>query len=174
MNARLPAFLFGALLLDAAAGSAFSQPAQNPANQVAPGPAGSAIPQLPVEPVEGGGGPAPVGPFGYAAKRPVIGGACPGCPWGALADKVQEAMKPHAPPTADDHAHTNKITLAIVVVYVVVWLPIGAVWTALNAYGLHRDRRWARTSTKIYAVTAIPTCLWTPFGIYALATLRKK
>jgi enterochelin esterase-like enzyme/TRAP-type uncharacterized transport system substrate-binding protein len=32
--------------------------------------------------------------FGYAAKRPVIGGACPVCPWGALAEKVKAAMAP--------------------------------------------------------------------------------
>ncbi len=38
--------------------------------------------------------PAAAQEYGYAAKRPVIGGACPGCPWGALADKVKAAMKP--------------------------------------------------------------------------------
>ena len=31
---------------------------------------------------------------GIAAKRPVFGGACPACPWGAMADVVKEAMKP--------------------------------------------------------------------------------
>lgn len=30
----------------------------------------------------------------YESKRPILGGACPFCPWGALADKVKEAMKP--------------------------------------------------------------------------------
>jgi uncharacterized protein len=38
--------------------------------------------------------PATAQEYGYAAKRPVIGGACPGCPWGALADKVKAAMQP--------------------------------------------------------------------------------
>jgi uncharacterized protein len=33
-------------------------------------------------------------PYGVAAKRPVIGGACANCPWGALADKVKAAMVP--------------------------------------------------------------------------------
>jgi len=33
--------------------------------------------------------------YGYAAKRPVLGAACPWCPWGALADKVKEAMQPY-------------------------------------------------------------------------------
>ncbi|MCX6551818.1 MAG: hypothetical protein NTY02_12605 [Acidobacteria bacterium] len=32
--------------------------------------------------------------YGYASKKPIIGGACPGCPWGALADKVKAAMTP--------------------------------------------------------------------------------
>jgi TRAP transporter TAXI family solute receptor len=31
---------------------------------------------------------------GIAVKRPVFGGACPACPWGAMADVVREAMKP--------------------------------------------------------------------------------
>src|SRR5438046_7672807 len=31
---------------------------------------------------------------GFAAKRPVFGGACPACPWGAMADIVKEALKP--------------------------------------------------------------------------------
>ena len=33
--------------------------------------------------------------YGYAAKRPILGAACPWCPWGALADEVEEAMKPY-------------------------------------------------------------------------------
>jgi uncharacterized protein len=32
---------------------------------------------------------------GVAAKRPVFGGACPACPWGAMGDVVKEAMKPY-------------------------------------------------------------------------------
>src|SRR5438445_9453105 len=32
---------------------------------------------------------------GYAARRPVFGGACPACPGGAMADIVKAAMKPH-------------------------------------------------------------------------------
>lgn len=39
-------------------------------------------------------GPPPPGPFGVAVKRPVLGAACAGCPWGALADKLREAMVP--------------------------------------------------------------------------------
>jgi uncharacterized protein len=32
---------------------------------------------------------------GIASKRPVFGGACPTCPWGAMADVVKDAMKPY-------------------------------------------------------------------------------
>jgi para-nitrobenzyl esterase len=34
-------------------------------------------------------------PSGIAAKRPVFGGACKICPWGAMAEVVQAAMKPY-------------------------------------------------------------------------------
>jgi TRAP-type uncharacterized transport system substrate-binding protein len=33
--------------------------------------------------------------YGVAAKRPILGGACPFCPWGALADEVKAALKPY-------------------------------------------------------------------------------
>jgi uncharacterized protein len=32
---------------------------------------------------------------GVAAKRPVFGGACPACPWGAMGDVVKDALKPY-------------------------------------------------------------------------------
>ena len=32
---------------------------------------------------------------GYAVKKPVLGGACPLCPWGAMADIVKTVMKPY-------------------------------------------------------------------------------
>jgi TRAP transporter TAXI family solute receptor len=38
---------------------------------------------------------APAGPFGVAVKRPVFGGACKVCPWGAVAEIVRDAMKPY-------------------------------------------------------------------------------
>ncbi|MBI4480661.1 MAG: TAXI family TRAP transporter solute-binding subunit [Acidobacteria bacterium] len=33
--------------------------------------------------------------LGYAAKKPVFGGACTMCPWGSMADVVKEALKPY-------------------------------------------------------------------------------
>ena len=32
---------------------------------------------------------------GYAIKKPVFGGACPTCPWGAMAEVVKAALKPY-------------------------------------------------------------------------------
>jgi TRAP transporter TAXI family solute receptor len=32
---------------------------------------------------------------GYALKKPVVGAACPTCPWGAMAEIVKQAMKPY-------------------------------------------------------------------------------
>ena len=32
---------------------------------------------------------------GYALKKPVFGGACPRCPWGAMGDVVKAALKPY-------------------------------------------------------------------------------
>src|SRR5581483_5739671 len=34
-------------------------------------------------------------PYGFAARRPVFGGACGMCPWGVLADFVKAAVKPY-------------------------------------------------------------------------------
>jgi TRAP transporter TAXI family solute receptor len=32
---------------------------------------------------------------GYAVKKPVVGAACPTCPWGAMAEVIKAAMKPY-------------------------------------------------------------------------------
>ena len=32
---------------------------------------------------------------GYAVKKPIIGGACATCPWGAMSEVVKEAMQPY-------------------------------------------------------------------------------
>src|SRR4051812_45622210 len=32
---------------------------------------------------------------GYAVKKPVFGGACPVCPWGAMAEIVKAAVQPY-------------------------------------------------------------------------------
>jgi eukaryotic-like serine/threonine-protein kinase len=51
------------------------------------------------------------------------------------------------------------------------WGPIGIVWTPINAWGLFSGRRWAISSTLVYAFLSLPTCLGTPFALYALISL---
>ena len=34
-------------------------------------------------------------PTGYAVKKPIFGGSCPICPWGAMGDIVKAALKPY-------------------------------------------------------------------------------
>jgi predicted Ser/Thr protein kinase len=73
------------------------------------------------------------------------------------------------------HDLTSGIALVISVGLVLMllsgWLPLGAVWTAVNAWGLWRGRRWALWSTIVYAVVSLPTCLGTPYAVYALFSL---
>jgi predicted Ser/Thr protein kinase len=73
------------------------------------------------------------------------------------------------------HDVTSGIALAISVGLVLLllsgWLPIGAIWTAVNAWGLWKGRRWALWSTVVYAIASLPTCLGTPYAVYALFSL---
>jgi hypothetical protein len=76
---------------------------------------------------------------------------------------------------AAKHDVTAGIALAISVWLVLLvvsgWLPIGAIWTGINAWGLWRNRRWAVVSTLVYAIVSLPTCICTPYATYALASL---
>ncbi len=55
-----------------------------------------------------------------------------------------------------------------------VWIPLGIFWAPLNAYGLRKGYGWARVSTMIYGALAIPTCIGTPYGIYALMSMGRR
>ena len=44
---------------------------------------------------QSGSNPGAVPETGYAAKKPVIGGACPTCPWGTMSELVRTVMLPH-------------------------------------------------------------------------------
>lgn len=65
------------------------------------------------------------------------------------------------------------IALLVTVLAVVGWGPVGMVWTPINAYGLLRGRRWAMTSTLVYWVMSLPTCIATPLAIYGIWSLRR-
>jgi hypothetical protein len=79
---------------------------------------------------------------------------------------------------AAKHDVTAGIALAISVWLVLLvisgWLPLGAVWTGINAWGLWRNRRWAVVSTVVYAIVSLPTCVCTPYATYALFSLWGK
>ncbi len=49
----------------------------------------------------------------------------------------------------------------------------GLLWTPVNAWGLHRRRRWARGSTMLYAVLLACTCAGIPFAGYILWSLTR-
>jgi hypothetical protein len=86
------------------------------------------------------------------------------------------------PPTLPPHDAGSGVVLALSVWMALLlfsgWLPLGIPWTAVNAIGLWRGRRWALWSTLIYGFVAIPTCLGTPYAVYAIYSLwsraRKK
>jgi eukaryotic-like serine/threonine-protein kinase len=64
--------------------------------------------------------------------------------------------------------------LVVWAVCTLLWAPIGLVWTPVNVWGLWRRKRWARISTLIYAIVSLPTCLATPYAVYALISLNRR
>jgi len=54
-----------------------------------------------------------------------------------------------------------------------IWVPLGAVWAPVNAWGLYKKKRWARVSTVVYAILGLATCIGTPYSAYALISLRR-
>lgn len=73
---------------------------------------------------------------------------------------------------ADASARVSYVVSALFLALVAFgWGPIGIVWTPINAWGLFSGRRWAISSTMVYAFLSLPTCLGTPFALYALVSL---
>jgi len=93
---------------------------------------------------------------------------------------VWAILSPDTPPAPARNLPEGELRLRYVSTVIAVWLaalfffgwaPLGVVWTPVNAYGLLRRRRWALTSTLIYAGYSLLTCIGTPAAIYALLTL---
>jgi hypothetical protein len=57
--------------------------------------------------------------------------------------------------------------------YTVIWAPLGALWTALAAYGLSRRREWARGAARVHALVSLPSGLLLPLGVMVLVELRR-
>jgi serine/threonine protein kinase len=95
--------------------------------------------------------------------------------WGLIAHPGQSSG-PQPPPweQAKQDPETG-VALGVAVLLALLlfcgWLPLGGIWTAVNSFGLWRNRRWAVWSTVFYAFLSLPTCLGTPYAIYALFTL---
>ena len=90
---------------------------------------------------------------------------------------LSEAQGAHAAYSPSTERVATVLAWWLAGIFFTGWAPVGVIWTALNAYGLFRKRRWAITSTLIYCAIALLTCLGTPIAIYGLVTLwplRKK
>ncbi|MFO0554022.1 MAG: serine/threonine-protein kinase [Polyangiaceae bacterium] len=82
-----------------------------------------------------------------------------------------------SPPPADPPSHATDIMLGGVVVVAILvltaWLFLGLVWAPVNAWGLYTRRRFARTSTLVYACVSGLTCCGLLYAVYALWSLRR-
>jgi hypothetical protein len=90
---------------------------------------------------------------------------------------IWAVMQPDAtPPERTDAAAQMSFVIAALVLALVAfgWGPIGIFWTPINAWGLFTGRRWSITSTLVYSFLSLPTCIGTPFAIYALVSLWKE
>jgi hypothetical protein len=79
------------------------------------------------------------------------------------------------PVAAARHDATAAVSLTIAAVLAVLflcgWLPLGGIWTAINAWGLWKGRRWAVWSALVYSFASLPTCLGTPYAVYGVFSL---
>lgn len=53
------------------------------------------------------------------------------------------------------------------------WVPLGVLWTPLNAWALRKRRPWARISTLLYACWSLPTLFGTPYALYGIWSLTR-
>lgn len=70
--------------------------------------------------------------------------------------------------------HVGMVMFLVGLLISAVWIPLGILWAPLNAYGLRKGHGWARVSTMVYGALAIPTCIGTPYGVYALMSLGRR
>lgn len=57
--------------------------------------------------------------------------------------------------------------------YLLIWFPVGLVWTVVNAHGLLRCTGWSRRATLAYAILSLPSGLLTPVCAYLLWALTR-
>jgi serine/threonine protein kinase len=94
--------------------------------------------------------------------------------WALLSPDAPAAPpKPSLPPNEVRlHYISTVIAVWLAALFFFGWGPLGVVWTPINAYGLFRRKRWALTSTLVYAACSALTCIGTPVAVYAFVTLQ--
>ena len=75
--------------------------------------------------------------------------------------------------TSPDGRLDQAFTFWIAAAFVTGWLPVGIPIAIAGAYGMARRKRWAYVLATIYAIASLPTCLGTPYALFALLTLRR-
>jgi serine/threonine-protein kinase len=63
--------------------------------------------------------------------------------------------------------------MAFCAIWSLVWTPLGLIWVPVNLFGLAKRRSWARISSLLYAALCLPTCMATPYAIYAFYSLTR-
>jgi eukaryotic-like serine/threonine-protein kinase len=76
----------------------------------------------------------------------------------------------------NDPPETGPAHVADVVVGVILlmWAPFCLPLALASAYGIARHRRWAYVTTIVYAVLSMPTCVGTPFSLFAAYALTRR
>jgi hypothetical protein len=78
-----------------------------------------------------------------------------------------ELRYPSPPPGPGRVAHFS--TFACIGLFSV----LGIGWVPINAWGLHKRKRWARTSTLVYWAASFITCCCAPLGVYGVYSLLR-
>jgi tRNA A-37 threonylcarbamoyl transferase component Bud32 len=89
----------------------------------------------------------------------------------ALPIMIARAAQPPAP----SEAGPTTLDVGVVAGALVLlgWVPLGLFGAPINAAGLLLRKGWARVGTIVYALLSLPTCIGTPFAVYALWTMTR-
>jgi serine/threonine protein kinase len=86
---------------------------------------------------------------------------------------VEEVSGPPDVPGGIVAAYAMLGLLLAATCWIMIWGPVGALLTPLNAYGLWRGRAWARWTALLYAAMSLPVVPLAPYVVYAFATLLR-
>lgn len=87
---------------------------------------------------------------------------------------VAGLMTPDDPSATTPEGRLDRaFTYWMMILFVTGWLPVGLPAAVAGAYGIAKRRRWAYVLVLVYAFVALPTCIGTPYAVFALVTLRR-